>query len=82
MSGGINVSERFVAVHCDRTFLSLWGMANPVGKDGSKELCDYLVVCDPDIIILSVKDVRLASEPNRITAEKWHRKAIEASVLK
>jgi len=80
MSGSINASERFVAVHCDRTFLSLWGMANPVGKDGTKELCDYLVVCDPDIIILSVKDVHLAYEPNRITAERWHRKAIEASV--
>ena len=78
-SGGINTSEQFVAVYCDGTFLSLWGMANSIGKNGSKELCDYLVVCDPDIIIVSVKDVRLASELNSVTAEKWYRKAVEAS---
>lgn len=80
MSAGINASERFVAVYCGRTFLSLWGMANPIGKDAGKELCDYLVVCDPDIIILSVKDVQLPSNPNRTIADKWYRKAIEASV--
>jgi hypothetical protein len=73
------VAERFVAQHCDATFLSLWGMPNPVGKDPGKELCDYLVVCQPDIVILSVKDIRLPDSPTKVAADRWRREAIEQS---
>lgn len=51
----MNKSEKFVYKICKESFLSLWSYANPRGKD-NKELCDILVVCDPDIIIFSVKE--------------------------
>jgi hypothetical protein len=76
----LNPAELFVARHCEGSFLSLWGMANPNGKHAGKELCDYIVVCDPDIIIVSVKEIGLASEPTKAEAERWRRKAIEESV--
>jgi hypothetical protein len=69
-----------VAAHCDRTFLSLWGMANPFGSDPAKELCDYIVVCDPDIIIFSVKDVGLAADADRTGEQRWLRRAVDKSV--
>lgn len=74
------IAERFVAEHCEATFLSLWGMANPIGKNSGKELCDYLVMCDPDVIILSVKDTRLPRQPQKVHADRWRRRAIDASV--
>jgi len=58
--------------------LSLWSYPNPRRRDG-RELCDVLVVCDPDIIIFSVKHVGLRR--NGTAGERrWYRKAIEASV--
>lgn len=76
----INSSEAFVQRVCRQTFLSLWCFANPQGKDG-KELRDILVVCDPDVLIISVKDVRLGTEKEEhIESERWRRRAINASV--
>jgi len=46
----MNKSEEFVSKLCEKTFLSLWCYRNPQGKDKGKELCDILVVCDPDKI--------------------------------
>ena len=53
-----NESEQLVYAICKKSFLSLWSYANPLGKN-SKELCDILIVCDPDIIIISVKDISI-----------------------
>jgi hypothetical protein len=72
-------SEAFVYDICRRSFLSLWCYNNPRGKDG-KELCDILVVCDPHVIILSVKDITLKVENEAAEFEKWTRKAVEASI--
>ncbi len=80
MANGVNPSEQFVAAHCDSTFLPLWGMANPLGRSPGKELCDYIVVCTPDVMIFSVKDVALAREAEAIAAERWVRKAVHKSV--
>jgi hypothetical protein len=56
-------------------------MANPQGKNASKELCDIVVVCDPYIIIFSVKDVTLKeSADNGTNVERWQRRAVDASV--
>lgn len=74
------LAERFVAAHCAATFLSLWGVANPIGKDAKKELCDFLVVCDPDVVIISVKDIRLGDKLDKVAADRWQRKAVEKSV--
>lgn len=59
-SSHLNAAEEFTLRVCQRSFLSLWRYANPRGKNG-KELCDVLIVCDPHVIAISVKDVRLKS---------------------
>jgi len=50
----MNKAERLVAKLSRKTFLALWRYSNPKGK-GGKELCDLLAVCDPDVVIFSVK---------------------------
>lgn len=52
----------------------------PQGKERGKELCDILVVCDPDIVIFSIKDIgfKKASDP-AVGWERWRKKAIDAS---
>jgi hypothetical protein len=52
----------------------------PQGKDRGKELCDVLVVCDPDIVIFSIKDIGLkkTSDPT-VGWERWRKKAVDAS---
>lgn len=79
MSADQNAAEAFVARHCEGTFLSLWGMSNPLGKNAGKELCDFIVVCDPDVVIFSVKDIGLPGEPTKEQADRWRRKAITES---
>ncbi len=54
------------------TFLSFWSFPNPIGKNNN-ELCDILVVCSPDIIIISVKDISTYNQ------KRWIREAIEKS---
>jgi len=64
-----------------RSFLSLWSYANPRGKEVGKELCDTLVVCDPDIVIVSVKAPRLLDTGDAETnVDRWRRRAIDESV--
>ena len=75
-----NESEKIVYNICKKSFLSLWSYANPLGKD-SKELCDILIVCDPDIIIFSVKDVQITDSGDISTDwKRWHKRAIDASI--
>lgn len=75
----MNEAEELVAKLCRKSFLSLWSYPNPKGKD-NKELCDLLVVCEPDVIIFSVKEIKLP-ETGDITVDwaRWHRKAVEES---
>jgi len=76
----MNKAEKFVAEHCGRTFLSLWSYPNPMAKPG-KELCDCLVVCDPDVIVLSVKEIAVTESGDlRTDWDRWRRRAIDASV--
>ena len=75
-----NPSEEFVTVLCTQTFLSLWTYPAPPRDDG-KELCDLLVVCDPDVLIFSVKHVELQGEDiSNVAYERWTRRAVTASV--
>jgi len=65
---------------CQKTFLSLWSYPNPLRSD-RKELCDVLVVCGNNILIFSVKQVKLGKEKEGSTHhDRWRRKAIENSV--
>jgi hypothetical protein len=76
----LNKAEQFVFQVCKRSFLSLWSYINPLGKN-NKELCDILIVCEPDIIIVSVKEVKVTkSKDITIDWKRWNRKAIEDSV--
>jgi len=53
----LNRSEAFVLGVCQQSFLSLWCYNNPRSKPG-KELCDILVICDPDVIVIGeIRDV-------------------------
>lgn len=73
-------TERFVYELCRNSFLSLWSFPNPIGKNGN-ELCDVLVICEPDIIIFSVKEIQIKYSGNiEHDADKWMKKAISASV--
>ena len=80
MPDAVNSSEQFVYEVCQKSFLSLWSYVNPQGRISGKELCDILIVCDPHVIVISVKEVKLGNsgEPF-VDWHRWQRKAIEAS---
>ena len=74
-------TEKIVTDLCKGTFLSFWSFANPIGKRIDKELCDILVVCDPDVIIFSVKEINIKESGDpKIDIERWERNAVEESV--
>jgi hypothetical protein len=75
----VNRSEELVYNICRRSFLSLWSYACPQGK-GGKELCDVLIVCDPDVLVISVKEIGLGDSGDISTDwERWSKRAIDAS---
>ena len=81
MSCNMTKSEAFVFEVCRRSFLSLWSYANPQGKGASKELCDILVVCEPDVIIVSVKDIKVTDSGDlSVDRERWRKRATDGSV--
>jgi len=76
----MNRSEQFVYEVCRHSFLSLWSHATPRGKDPGKELSDVLVVCDPDIVIVSVKEITVTDSGDTFTDwRRWQKRAIEDS---
>src|SRR5712692_6161508 len=76
----MNEAELLVYRMCRHSFLSLWSYMNPRKKPQGKELCDVLVVCEPDVIIFSVKQIRLTNSGKpEIDAERWRRRAIDES---
>ncbi len=76
----MNASEKIVSDLSQNSFLSFWSFANPIGKK-NKELCDILVVCEPDIIIFSVKDISIKSSGNYdLDYDRWKRRAIDESI--
>ncbi len=79
MNKPLTPSEEFTHSLCTSSFLSLWCYNNPRGKKG-KELCDVLVVCGPDLVILSVKDVNLPDPDDANHVDRWRRRAVEPSI--
>jgi len=76
----VNTAESLVYEICRRSFLSLWSYMNPKKKPHGKELCDVLVVCEPDVIIFSVKQVRLTNSGDpEIDVQRWRRRAVDES---
>jgi len=77
----MNKAEEFVQNLSKKSFLSMWGLANPQGKEKGKELCDFLVICGGDIIIFSVKEIEFYGEDDSgVATKRWYREAINASV--
>ena len=75
-----NLAEEFVYNVCNHSFLSLWSLANPRRTGSDKELCDILIVCDPHIIIFSVKDIKVnPSKEPAVEINRWRKRAIEKS---
>jgi hypothetical protein len=74
----LNPAEDFATRVCLRSCLSLWCYSNPRGK-GGKELCDVLVVFEPHVIIISVKDIPLKQD-TYTEWQRWQRRAVEESV--
>lgn len=76
----VTPSEILVTHLARGSFLSLWSESNPLARRG-KELCDLLVVCDPDVVIVSVKEVALErGADSSVDEERWRRRAIDKSV--
>jgi hypothetical protein len=81
METAVNESEQFVYDVCRNSFLSTWCHLNPRGKEAGKELCDILVVCEPHVVVISVKDVRYKDTGRaNVDRERWERKAVDDSV--
>lgn len=53
----MKASEKYLAKLSSETFLSLWRFPAPTYFETGKPLCGLLVVCDPHVIIFSVKKV-------------------------
>jgi hypothetical protein len=54
----------------------LWSYANPRGE-GTAELCDVLIVCDPVVIIISVKEIAFKTDGDpEVQVPRWYRRAI------
>lgn len=72
-------SEGLVEELSRRSFLSLWSETNPIARPG-KELCDVLVVCAPDVLVFSVKEIayRDTGRPE-VDEGRWTRAAVEES---
>src|SRR5262245_17411385 len=76
----MNSAEMIVNTICTRSFLSFWSFPNPIRKDNLKELTDILVVCDPYVIILSVKEIAISpSGEKEVDSKRWYKRAITKS---
>ena len=73
-------SEQFVYNLCRTSFLSFGRFPNPIGKRLDKELCDILIVCDPEIIIISVKEIPVRESGDyQVDSERRERNAMDES---
>lgn len=83
-SAGLNASERYLKVLCDRTFLSLWSYPNIWRDQGGaragrgKEVCDLLVVFENHAIIFSDKSSEFPNSGNlEQDWQRWFKRTIE-----
>lgn len=76
----MNISENIVSDICKNSFLSFWSFPNPIRTDNNKELADLVVVNDPFVIIISVKDINIKPSGNKeIDIQRWQKNAIKKS---
>jgi len=76
----LNASEQKVEFFCKNSFLSLWCFPNPIRKDNNKELCDLLVVCGENVLVVSVKDIKISESGDYETdLIRWEKRALDES---
>ncbi|MBW4888917.1 hypothetical protein KXQ82_04295 [Mucilaginibacter sp. HMF5004] len=76
----MTASEVFVSQLSRKSFLPFWSFPSPLRKK-NKELCDVLIVCENNIIIISIKDIRISEHSDEVVRrERWQKKAISQSV--
>lgn len=82
MNREMTVSEQFVHDLAQAACLRLWTYTSPQGKEPGKELCDTLVACPPDLVVISVKEIEFQddTEDREIAVTRWKRKAVDQSV--
>lgn len=77
----LNSAEALVLHLSRQSALTPWCYYGPRGKEAGKELCDVLVVCDPQVLIFSVKDIKFKdTDRPDIDRGRWERRAVEDSV--
>lgn len=73
-------SEEWAYNLCRNSFFSLFSFVNPIGKKG-KELCDVVIICGKDIVLISVKEININLTDNYdVDFNRWNTRAIEDSV--
>ncbi|WP_117439647.1 hypothetical protein [Flavobacterium psychrophilum] len=73
-------SEEWAYNLCRDSFFSLFSFVNPIGKKG-KELCDVIIICGKDIVLISVKEININLTGNyEVDYNRWNTRAIEDSV--
>jgi hypothetical protein len=73
-------SEEWAYNLCRDSFFSLFSFVNPIGKKG-KELCDVIIICGKDIVLISVKEININLTDNYdVDYNRWNTRAIEDSV--
>ncbi|OPC55491.1 hypothetical protein BAY06_00995 [Elizabethkingia anophelis] len=73
-------SEEWAYSLCRKSFFSLFSFVNPVGKK-DKELCDVIVICGNDIVLISVKEININLTGNyEVDYNRWNNRAIEDSL--
>ncbi len=76
----MNKSEKIVNEICQNSFLSFWSFPNPIREDNKKELTDVLIVNNPYVIIISVKDIKIKRSGDIVIDKKrWYKRAIKKS---
>jgi hypothetical protein len=76
----VTPSEEMVSTICKASFLPFWTYPNPFRRDNKKELTDVLIVCDPYVIIISVKEINITPcEDKEVESRRWYNRAIEKS---
>ncbi|MFC5683267.1 hypothetical protein ACYE2N_04970 [Flavobacterium sp. MAHUQ-51] len=73
-------SEEWAYNLCRNSFFSLFSFVNPIGKKG-KELCDVIIICGKDIVLISVKEININLTDNYdVDYNRWNTRAIEDSI--
>lgn len=73
-------SEGWAYNLCKDSFFSLFSFVNPIGKKG-KELCDVIIICGMDIVLISVKEININLTGNyEVDYNRWNKRAIEDSL--